>query len=167
MIFLAPFAIKPWITANPMGPPPRMSTESPSLKGLMLIACHATAIGSTSAGTTDQPYSGGHWSDLPAISNDTFSGISYTALRGTTQCSESPPPQPTNYRWRLSPMIAVGPTTQTYKPIVVAAIDVACLACPTGSVIYDGLDGDSCSNLDITHALTYLFNGAAELVAQS
>ena len=66
-----------------------------------------------------------------------------------------------------SMLIAEVPTTQTYKPIAVAAIDIPCHAGPTGSVIYDGLDCDPCSNLDITHAIAYFFDGAAEFMAQS
>lgn len=33
---------------------------------------------------------------LPPASSETPSGILYTAARGTTTCSDSPPPQPTN-----------------------------------------------------------------------
>lgn len=38
-----------WITAKPMGPPPRTRTLSPSWRGEAETACHATARGSTRA----------------------------------------------------------------------------------------------------------------------
>ncbi len=51
MILSAPLATSIWMTESPMGPPPRMRTESPFLKGLVLTACQATDNGSTSAGS--------------------------------------------------------------------------------------------------------------------
>lgn len=54
MIFLAPLATSVWSTASPIGPPPRIRTESPFLKGLVFTACHATANGSTRANFKSQ-----------------------------------------------------------------------------------------------------------------
>jgi len=41
--------LRAWITARPMGPPPRIRTESSDLKEDMFTACQATARGSIRA----------------------------------------------------------------------------------------------------------------------
>ena len=103
------------LTARPMGPPPRMSTKSPALKGLMSTACQATASGSVRAdggSAIEQDASDESSHGLPPIFRLTLSGSLYTALRGTATCSDSPPPQPTMV---LAPHTLLFPRSSTHR----------------------------------------------------
>ncbi|KAL2282569.1 hypothetical protein FJTKL_10638 [Diaporthe vaccinii] len=95
MIFWHPLLTSAWITASPMGPPPRTSAVSPSLKGEILTACQPTARGSTRAPT----------------SRETLAGSGLTAAAGALVSSDMPPPQPLRPRNPL-------PSQQLTRPLL-------------------------------------------------
>ena len=168
MIFSQPLTFKHWITARPIGPPPRTRTESPFLKGLILMACHATAIGSTSAG--GQRYYQGYddsettYHQLPARRNPEWRLQRFEVRRHARRVRR--PNLVIFSACYISSAAWWIPTTQSDETILVAAVDEARFTGPARAVVYDRLYHNSFSDLHIAHTFANLFDYPAELVAQ-
>ena len=155
-------------TARPIGPPPRTSTESPSLKGLISTACQATESGSTKAACREQR---DNMQDC-RMKRIYLQAPASRCLGAYTQPFEEPPHarkvHRPNLHWirlQISEHKALSLTTQSNESILLAAVDGAFFAGYTCPVVDYGLHAYPLADFHIADLGSNLFDNAAELVA--